>query len=618
MENHGFLFEIVLLLTAAIVSVVLFQRLRVSPMLAYLAGGVIVGPSGLALVSNVETIGVVGELGVVMLLFAIGLTLSFNRLKLMRWEVFGLGGAQFLLSGPVIGAAAWGLGASPKAAFVIGASLALSSTAIVLQLLSERAEVASRLGRVGFSVLLLQDLAVVPLLAVVPILGGAAGSTDWSQVGLAIAKAVLALALIMVAGRLVLQPIYRTVARDHGHEIFVALTLLAVLGTGWATEQAGLSLTLGAFLAGLLLAETEFRHQIEADIKPFQSLLMGLFFMAIGMQVDLAAAARNWWLVGALTVALMVFKSAVLYLLCRVLMRLPVFLSLRVGLTLAQGGEFAFILIGAAALIGVVPEPVKQVCLVIVSISMIATPFLATAGKALADRFERFTPVGLAALEQENLDLARHVVIAGFGRVGRIVARLLEARRLPYVAIDSNAANVLDGRGRGLPVHFGHASQRELLWSIGIDRASALVITLSDTRVALELVAMLKERLPDLPIIARARDSRHARDLLDLGADIAVPETLEASLVLGAAALKHFDIGEAEVEAALNELRADRGFLVESDRALPQDDAAARSRQSSAPQSTTVPQDNVTPASDAELRLPPVAEVKSEPTQTER
>jgi CPA2 family monovalent cation:H+ antiporter-2 len=611
MENHAFLFEIVLLLTAAIITVVLFERLRVSPMLGYLAGGMIIGPSGLALVFDVETIGVIGELGVVMLLFSIGLELSFKRLKLMRWEVFGLGGAQFVITGLIIAGVAWALGASPKAAFVIGAGLALSSTAIVLQLLSERGEVATKLGRVGFSVLLLQDLAVVPLLAVVPILGGAARATDWGQVGLAIGKAALALVLIMVAGRLVLQPIYRTVARDHGHEIFIALTLLAVLGTGWATEQAGLSLTLGAFLAGLLLAETEFRHQVQADIKPFQGLLMGLFFMAIGMQVDLAAAARNWWIVAALTLALLALKTAILYLLCRVLVKLPVFLSLRVGLTLAQGGEFAFILIGSAALIGFIPEPMKQICLIVVSASMIATPFLTIFGKALADRFERFTPVGLAALEQDNIDLARHVVIAGFGRVGRIVARLLEARRLPYVAIDSNAANVLDGRSRGLPVYFGNAAQRELLWSVGVDRASALIVTMGDAPVALELVDMLKHRLPELPIIARARDSDHARDLLELGADIAVPETLEASLVLGAAALKQYDIGEAEIEATLNELRADRGFLLASDRALPGADQPGEPDTPPPPPPPAGP-----PASDADLPLPPATAVKPEPAQT--
>ena len=316
----------------------------------------------------------------------------------------------------------------------------------------------------------------------------------------------------------------------------------------------------------------------------------------------------------ALAVALIVLKTAILYLLCRVLVKLPVFLSLRVGMTLAQGGEFGFILIGAAALIGFIPEPMKQICLVVISISMIATPFLAGAGKALADRFERFTPVGLAALEQDNIDLARHVVIAGFGRVGRIVGRLLEARRIPYVAIDSNAANVLDGRGRGLPVYFGHAAQRDLLWSVGIDRASALVITMGDARIALELVAMLKHRLPELPIIARARDSDHARDLLDLGANIAVPETLEASLILGAATLKQHGIGESEIEAALNELRADRGFLLASDRALtnpeaPRDPAAARD---------TPPAPDRPPASDADLPLPPAAEIRKEPTQTGR
>jgi CPA2 family monovalent cation:H+ antiporter-2 len=230
----------------------------------------------------------------------------------------------------------------------------------------------------------------------------------------------------------------------------------------------------------------------------------------------------------------------------------------------------------------------------------------------LADRFERFTPVGLAALEQDNIDLARHVVIAGFGRVGRIVARLLEARRLPYVAIDNNAANVLDGRSKGLPVYFGHAAQRELLWSVGVDRASAIVVTMGEARTALELVAMLKHRLPELPIIARARDSDHARDLLDLGADIAVPETLEASLVLGAAALRQHDIGESDIEAALNELRADRGFLLASDRAFDSPEPPAK------PETPAPPAPDRPPASDIDLPLPPAALVREGPAQKGR
>lgn len=569
MDDNRFLFEIVLLLSVAIVAVLVFQRLRVSPMLGYLAGGLLVGPSGLALIADVSMIKLVGELGVAMLLFSIGLELSVKRLRLMRLEVFGLGSAQFLLTAAILTGIVYAMGVSARGAFVIGAGLALSSTAIVLQLLSERREIASRLGRVAFAVLLLQDLAVVPLLAVVPILGTGTGAADWTAIALATGKAVLALVVIMVAGRLVLQPIYRTVARNHGSEVFVALTLLVVLGTGWATAEAGLSLTLGAFLAGLLLAESEFRHQVEADIKPFRGLLMGLFFMTIGMQVDLGVAARNGWLVVLLTVGLISLKSTILFGLCR-LIKLPWLLSMRTGLMLSQGGEFAFILIGAAALIGIVPEPVKQICLALVSASMILTPFIAIAGKALADRLERSSPVGLAAVENETLDLGKHVIIAGFGRVGRIVARLLEAQRIPYVAIDHDATNVREARERGLPVYYGLAERRDLLWGVGIDRASILVVTLSDPETTLQLAASIKARLPELPVIARARDSRHARELSDVGADVAVPETLEASLVLGGAVLKHFDIGQGEIETALGVLRADRAFLLDADWSRPE------------------------------------------------
>lgn len=570
MDDNRFLFEIVLLLSVAIVAVLVFRRLRVSPMLGYLAGGLLVGPSGLALIADVEMIELVGQLGVAMLMFSIGLELSVKRLRLMRLEVFGLGTAQFVLTAAILTAIVYAIGVSARGAFVIGAGLALSSTAMVLQLLSERREIASRLGRVSFAVLLLQDLAVVPLLAVVPILGtgSGGGAGDWTAIAFATGKAVLALVLIMVGGRLLLQPIYRIVARDHGSEVFIALTLLVVLGTGWATAQAGLSLTLGAFLAGLLLAETEFRLQIEADIKPFRGLLMGLFFMAIGMQVDLGVAARNWWLILLLTIGLIGIKTGILCGLCR-LIKLPWMLSLRTGLMLSQGGEFAFILIGAAAVIGVVPEPIRQICLAVVSASMILTPFIAIAGKALADRLERSTPVGLAAMEKETLDLDGHVVIAGFGRVGRIVARLLESQRIPYVAIDHDAGNVREARTHGLPVYYGLVQRRDLLWGVGIERASILVVTLNDPETTLRLAASIKARLPELTVVARARDSRHAAELAKVGADVAVPETLEASLVLGGAVLKHFDIGPGEVEAALGALRADRGFLLDADWSRP-------------------------------------------------
>ena len=570
MDDNRFLFEIVLLLSVAIVAVLVFRRLRVSPMLGYLAGGLLVGPSGLALIADVEMIELVGQLGVAMLMFSIGLELSVKRLRLMRLEVFGLGTAQFVLTAAILTAIVYAIGVSARGAFVIGAGLALSSTAMVLQLLSERREIASRLGRVSFAVLLLQDLAVVPLLAVVPILGtgSGGGAGDWTAIAFATGKAVLALVLIMVGGRLLLQPIYRIVARDHGSEVFIALTLLVVLGTGWATAQAGLSLTLGAFLAGLLLAETEFRLQIEADIKPFRGLLMGLFFMAIGMQVDLGVAAGNWWLILLLTIGLIGIKTGILCGLCR-LIKLPWMLSLRTGLMLSQGGEFAFILIGAAAVIGVVPEPIRQICLAVVSASMILTPFLAIAGKALADRLERSTPVGLAAMEKETGDLGGHVVIAGFGRVGRIVARLLESQRIPYVAIDHDAGNVREARSHGLPVYYGLVQRRDLLWGVGIERASILVVTLNDPETTLRLAASIKARLPELTVVARARDSRHAAELAKVGADVAVPETLEASLVLGGAVLKHFDIGPGEVEAALGALRADRGFLLDADWSRP-------------------------------------------------
>ena len=553
---HGFeiLVEGVIILVAAIAVVYLFQWIKAGPVLGYLAAGVLIGPHAVRLVVHVEAIQTLAEFGVVFLLFIVGLELSFRRLASMRTEVFGVGSAQVLLTAALVGAAVAVIGVSWKAAAVIGFGVALSSTAVVLQILAERGELSGRMGRTSFSILLLQDLAIIPLLAIVPLLGDSGeGATEWRAVAIAAGKAVAALAVILVVGRYLLTPFFRAIAETHREELFFGITLLAVLGTATATQAVGLSLTLGAFLAGLMLAETEFRHQIEVNIRPFQGLLLGLFFMTIGMTVDLGYAVAHWWQVLLLLLGLIVIKAAVIGALCYAI-KMPVTVAMRTGLVLAQASEFAFVLIAIAAREKIVPADVQQMVLAVASLSMAATPFLAMLGLWLARRIERVSRIGLAALEQENIDLQKHVVLAGYGRFGQMIARLLDVNRIPYVALDLDPKQVAEFKAKGIPIHFGDATRPEILWGVGIDRASAIVLTTAkDPASETRLVSLLRRRLPELKIIARARDAQHAAALASAGASDAVPDALASSLHLAQSVMRSFGLPEIDMNQLLSE-----------------------------------------------------------------
>ena len=553
MRGFELLVEGVIILVAAVAVVYLFQRIKAGAVLGYLAAGLLIGPHALRLVAQTEAIQTLAELGVVFLLFIVGLELSFRRLASMRTEVFGLGSAQVLVTAALIGAAVAVIGVGWQAAVVIGFGVALSSTAVVLQLLAERGELSGRLGRISFSILLLQDLAIIPLLAIVPFLGdGDQGVTDLHVLAIAAAKAVAALAVIVVVGRYFLTPLFRAVAGMHREELFFAITLLVVLGTATATQAVGLSLTLGAFLAGLMLAETEFRHQIEVTIRPFQGLLLGLFFMTIGMTVDLRFAAAHWWQVLLLLLGLIAVKAAVITGLCYAI-KLPAGVAVRTGLVLAQASEFAFVLIAIAAREKIVPVEVQQMVLAVASLSMAVTPLLAVLGRWLAGRIERVSRIGLAALEQENIDLRKHVVLAGFGRFGQMIALLLDANRIPY-ALDLDAQQVAGFKAKGIPIHFGDATRPEILWGVGIDRASAIVMTTArDPAGETRLVSLLRRRLPEIQIIARARDAQHAAALIAAGATTAVPDALASSLHLAQSVIRSFGLPEGDLNQLLRQ-----------------------------------------------------------------
>ncbi|MBI1906576.1 MAG: cation:proton antiporter [Rhodocyclales bacterium] len=552
MEAHSipYLREVVLFLVTAGIVVPVLHRWRISPVLCYLVIGGVVGPYGLglfadkvawlrfAVISDLAGVQALAELGVIFLLFMIGLELSLDRLWQMRRMVFGLGSLQIVISALVIGAVAWRFGNPPAAAVVLGACLSLSSTAIVMQLLIDRREMASPLGRSSFSILLMQDLAVVPILFLVGVLGAKAGGAIGVQLLLAVLKAVAVIVGIYLGGRLLLRPLYKMVARTRNAEMFMAATLLIIIGAAMITGATGLSMALGAFLAGLLLAETEFRHQIEVDIEPFKGLLLGLFFMSVGMGIDYRVVVDTFGWIVASVIGLFVIKSMITSLLC-MLFGLPRHTALETGLLLGQGGEFAFVVVGLAMNTGLIPADVGQFMLIVTGLTMVMTPLVAATASRLASslarRLEKL-PGGAARPQDDDLssvgELQGHVLVAGFGRVGCLLARVLDADAIPYVAIDNSVFNVAEARSVGLPVYFGDASRLELLRRANAEKASTLVLTMDDSDAIEHVVRMVRAEWPHLRVLARARDARHAAHLMDLGATEVIQETLEAGLQL--------------------------------------------------------------------------------------
>ncbi len=555
MNNSEILYDVLVFLVAAVVVVPAFRRLRTSPVLGYLAAGILVGPHGLAVIRDSESAHTLAEFGVVFLLFMIGLEFSVERLRSLSRYVFGLGTLQVTITATLIGGVAWALGATEEAAIIIGGGLALSSTAFVLQLLTERGERATPFGNISFAVLLFQDLAIVPLLMLVTLLGEGEGSFI-TAMGYAVAKAAVVLALIVGVGRLILRPTYRIIAETRSSELFVATTLLLVLGTGWLMSLVGISMVLGAFLAGLLLSETEYRHQVEADIRPFRGILLGLFFMTVGMSIDIALIQNELAKITLLVAGLLVGKSLVTAALCRGF-GLPIGVSVRVGMLLSQGGEFGFILFLTASVLGLLPEETTQTLLATVTLTMVATPVMAYLGNRFSSFMAQREKVSVPGIERIGEDLHDHVLIAGFGRVGQTVAKMLSAGGVSYVALYLDTARIAACRAKGMPVFFGDASQIEILNAAGADRARGTVITIDEPSTADRIVAPLHEFFPDLPIFVRARDLIHGRRLEAEGATQAVPETLEASLQLGAIAMTSMGTSSDEVTGIVEELRQD-------------------------------------------------------------
>ncbi len=553
---------LVVLGTAGIV-VPIVSRLGFSPILGYLGAGAILGPLGLGslirqfpvlywfTVGDAKNVSGIAELGIVFLLFLIGLELSLHRLWTMRRLVFGLGGLQVLLTTVLLGGGATLYGKSPSAAIILGASLSLSSTAIVLELLSNQERLTTNVGRASFSILLAQDLAVIPILMFISIIAAGPGGSVLNSLDTALLQAAIAIAVIVVFGRLLLRPLFRLASRSR--DLFIAAILFVIIAAGVVANRAGMSMALGAFVAGLLLAETEYRKAIEATVAPFKGLLLGIFFFTVGMDIDFRELVREPLLLAGGVVGLVIVKSLLLIALAK-LFRLSWRVAIETGLLLGPGGEFAFVSIGMAAAAGLIEAPLARFTLAVTSVTMAFTPLLSLAARRFTSRLEPGGAVdpGLTIRPSGG---PKHAIVVGYGRVGKVVCAMLKEHGIPYIAADSDATTVTRDRREGHDVYYGDAADTKFLEACGLATAAGVIVTIHTHKLIDDVVEHVRAMRPDILIVARARDADHARHLYGLGATDAVPETIEASLQLSEAALVGLGIAIGPVIASIHEKR---------------------------------------------------------------
>jgi CPA2 family monovalent cation:H+ antiporter-2 len=583
--------EILILLTAAVGVVAGMRKLAMPAILGYLAVGMLLGPHALGVVTDNETTRLLADFGVVFLVFTLGLEFSLPRLLAMRWEVLGVGGAQVIVTTALVAAIAiWAFGIAPTAATVIGGAVAMSSTAIIISQLTEQSENNRTHGRLAVAICLFQDLSFPLFLGLLsPLAAGgssaAATHTAAAQVAAAIGIAAAALLLVLAAGRWVLRPLFIVIAGFRSAELFSLAVLLAVLASAWATEAAGLSLALGAFLAGMMLAETEFRHQIEATIRSYREIFLGLFFITVGMLLDVRLLLRTLPLVTAILVAMVVLKAAVVTVAAEPFTK-SWFKSLRVGVVVGQGGEFGFALLTLLLRRELADPGVVQPLLAATVLSMVASPILIRHNRRitraiLRESGPRYTEAARDAETARALAERDHVVICGFGRVGQNIARVLEQTGFEYIALDLDPQRIRAGRQAGDPVIYGDAGQIEVLQNVGLSRASCVVVTFASPAVSLRILRSARSLRADVPILVRTQDDARLDELQAAGATEVVPETFEASLMLLSHLLLLLKLPVSRVIRTMNDIRSHRyGMLRQYFRAagsaIPDDSHAFR------------------------------------------
>lgn len=549
------LFDIIILLSAAVFIVIAFWKMNISPVLGYFVAGAVIGSHGFNLIHSAEAMDNLAEFGVVFLLFIIGLELTFGRLIAMRIHVFGFGSLQVIVTMVAIWCIALAFGVNTNIATVIGGGLALSSTAIVLQVLQEKGSQASQVGRLSIAVLLMQDFAVVPLIVLVPLLAGNSEHSLISSLAGSLVQAAIALVLIFITGRLLLRPLFSVIAKMESNEVFISTTLLIVLGAAFITEQFHLSLALGAFVAGLLVAETEYRHSVEHAVLPFKDLFLGLFFMTVGMSINTELLLNKLPLITLLSIILIVLKTSIIYILCRFFgfKSAP---AIQAGLLLSQGGEFAFILFRLANELNVLPSEIAQVLMMVTTVTMAFTPLLSGLGDWIANSFSTEKIIlDDEAVETDTQDLYNHVIVAGFGRVGYMVTKMLTAEHLSYVVVDIQSKIVKEGKSDSFPIYLGDVTRCEILKSVGIERAQALVISIKNEVTIKKVVSLVAANFPHVNIVIRLPDLSNVEVYRDLGASKIIPETSEIGLQLGGAALSLSGISESGVTSLKSRFR---------------------------------------------------------------
>lgn len=555
---------LVVLGTAGIV-VPLVHRWGLSPVLGYLGMGALLGPLGLGAfaghlhwlqwitITDAASVAGFADLGVVFLLFLIGLELPYERLQAIRRLVFGLGGLQVIITSTLLSVIIAATGQPPPVAMLLGACLALSSTAIVLEVISSQRRMATSVGRASFAVLLAQDLAVIPILTFVSILASDKGGSVLGSVALALTQAGAAITFIVVVGRRLLRPLFRHVARTQSSELFMAAILFVIVATGVVAALANMSMALGAFVAGLMLAETEYRKAIEATIEPFKGLLLGVFFFTVGMGLDVGVLLSQPWLLLASALGLIVVKAGVLAGLVR-LFKLPLPVAIETGLLLGPSGEFAFVGIGLAATLGVVPQSVASFTLALTSLTMALIPLLSVLAQRLTVVLAKPRVLD-AALAIAPEPQTRHAIIVGHGRVGKVVCTMLKRHGIKYTAVDHDANAVSEDRALGHAVYYGNAADEKFLQACGLMEAAGVIVTIHTQSVIDQVVRQVRTQRPEILVVARARDEEHARHLYGIGVTDAVPETVEASLQLSEAALVGLGIPTGFAIASIHEQR---------------------------------------------------------------
>lgn len=566
--EHNTLRSILILMGVAVFVVALLRRLHLPAVLAYLVTGYLVGPHGFGLIGDSADTRELAEFGVVFLLFTLGLEFSIPRFLVMRKAVFVLGGAQVIITTLGTMAIARLMGTSTPIALVLGGAFAMSSTAIVVKQLTEQNEIGLQHGRSAVAVLLFQDLAVIPFLILIPSLHGGLDSGVATDLMWAFAKGTLAVVLMLAAGRWLLKPLLHQVASARSPELFTLTALLVTMAAAFGTAYLGLSLALGGFLAGMMLAETEYRHQVEADIRPFRDVLLGLFFITVGMLLNPHTVARHWLLLVVAVLGLLLFKTALVAVLSRRLGS-DNNAALRTGLVLAQGGEFGFALLSLGLAQGIMRVPLAEFGLAVIVVSMLSSPLLIRYNRQIAERF--FPESELEDHDRLQHDIGRHqvhlenhVVIIGYGRVGQNVARLLEPEGFEFVALDLDPVRVRHAREAGDPVYYGDGTNREVLRAAGIERARVLVISYFKVSTALKILEHVKKMRPDIPVLVRTRDDAELEKLQAAGATEIIPETLESSLMLASHLLHVLHVPMTHILRKIQEVRTHRYSLLRS------------------------------------------------------